>query len=64
MRGWVSFVGSEGGGKSGAIAYTSSRPPKLNGVDPQACLTDVLNRIADQEITLLDELMPGRYGQP
>ena len=31
---------------------------KLNGVDPQAWLTDVLGRIADHKITWLDELMP------
>ncbi len=36
---------------------------KLNGVDPQAWLTDVLGRIADHKITRLDELMPCRYAQ-
>ena len=36
---------------------------KLNGVDPQAWLTDVLGRIADHKITRLDELMPWRYAQ-
>jgi transposase len=34
---------------------------KLNGVDPQAWLTDVLSRIADHKITKLDELMPWNY---
>jgi len=33
----------------------------LNGVDPQAWLTDVLGRIAEHKITRLDELMPWRY---
>jgi transposase len=33
---------------------------KLNGVDPQARLTDVLGRIADYKINNLDELMPWR----
>jgi transposase len=55
------FVGSEGGGKSAAIAYTLIETAKLNGVDPQAWLTDVLGRIADHKITRLDELMPWRY---
>jgi transposase len=36
---------------------------KLNGVDPQHWLTDVLGRIADHKITKLDELMPWRYAQ-
>jgi len=52
------FVGSEGGGKSAAIAYTLIESAKLNGVDPQVWLTDVLSRIADHKITRLDELLP------
>jgi transposase len=55
------FVGSEGGGKSAAIAYTLIQTAKLNGVDPQAWLTDVLGRIADHKITRIDELLPWRY---
>ena len=55
------FVGSEGGGKSAAIAYTLIGSAKLNGVDPQAWLTDVLGRIADHKITRIDELLPWRY---
>jgi hypothetical protein len=34
---------------------------KLNGVGPQAWLTDVLARIADHKITRLSELMPWSY---
>ena len=55
------FVGSEGGGKAAAIAYTPIETAKLNGVDPQAWLTRVLARIADQKITRLDELPSWRY---
>jgi hypothetical protein len=43
------FVGSAGGGKSAAIAYTLIQTAKLNGVDPQAWLTSVLGRIADHK---------------
>jgi len=57
------FMGSEGGGKSAAIAYTLIETAKLNGVDPQAWLTDVLGRIADHKITRIDELLPWRYAQ-
>ena len=57
------FVGSEGGGKSAAIAYTLVETAKLNGVDPQAWLTNVLDRIADHKITRIDELLPWRYAQ-
>ncbi len=58
------FVGSEGGGKSAAIAYTLVETAKLNGVDPQAWLTDILGRIADHKITRIDELLPWRYAAP
>ena len=54
---------SEGGGKSAAIAFTLIETAKLNGVDPQAWLTDVLDRIAEHKIAKLDELMPWRYAE-
>lgn len=57
------FMGSEGGGKAAAIAYTLIETAKLNGVDPQAWLTDTLSRIADHKITRIDELLPWRYAQ-
>ena len=57
------FMGSEGGAKSAAIAYTLIETAKLNGVDPQAWLTDTLSRIADYKITKLDQLMPWSYAQ-
>ena len=60
-RWWTSTLGSEGGGRSAAIAYTLIGSAKLNGVDPQAWLTDVLGRIADHKITRIDELLPWRY---
>ena len=54
-------MGSERGGKSAAIAYTLIETAKLNGVDPQAWLTDVLARIADHKITRVSELMPWKH---
>ena len=61
-KNWL-FAGSERGGKSAAIAYTLIETAKLNGVDPQAWLTDVLGRIADHKINRIDELLPWRYAQ-
>lgn len=55
------FMGSEGGGQSAAIAYTLIETAKLNGVDPQAWLTETLGRIADHKINRIDELLPWRY---
>ncbi len=57
-------MGSEGGGKAAAIAYTLIETAKLNGVDPQAWLTDIFGRISDHKITRIDELMRWRYGKP
>ena len=57
------FMGSEGGGQSAAIAYTLIETAKLNGIDPQAWLTDVLDRIADHKINRIDELLPWHYAQ-
>jgi len=51
------------GGKSTAIAYTLIETAKLNGIDPQAWLTDILGRIADHKITRLNDLLPWNYTQ-
>lgn len=59
-KNWL-FAGSERGGKAMAIASTLIETAKLNDVDPQAWLTWVLGRIADQKMTRLDELLPWRY---
>ncbi len=50
-------VASDGGGKSAAIAYTLIETAKLNGIDPQAWLTDVLGRIAEHKINRIDKLL-------
>ncbi len=59
-KNWL-FAGSEGGGKAAAIAFTLIETAKLNGVDPQAWLTEVLGRIAEHKITQIDDLLPWRY---
>ena len=55
------FVGSEGGGKAAAIAYTLIETAKLNSIDPQAWLTWVLQRLPDHKINRLEGLTPWRY---
>ena len=57
------FVGSQAGGKTAAIAYTLIETAKLNGVDPQAWLTDTLARIPDYKITKVDDLLPWRLSR-
>ena len=56
-KNWM-FAGSQRGGNSMAIAFTLIKTAKLNGVDPQAWLTWVLERVADHKINRLDELIP------
>jgi hypothetical protein len=41
--------------------YTLINTAKLNGVDPQAWLTDVLARIADTPLSRLPELLPWNW---
>jgi hypothetical protein len=55
-KAWL-FAGSERGGERAAIMYTLIQTAKLNDVDPQAWLADVLARIADHPITNLAALL-------
>ena len=43
------------------IPHKRSAPAKLNDVDPQAWLADVLARIADHPASRLDELLPWNW---
>jgi transposase len=57
------FMGSQGGGKSAATAYTLIETAKPNGVDPQAWLTDVLGHMSGHKVNRIDELLPWRYAE-
>ena len=59
-KNWI-FAGSERGGRSAAVAYTLIETAKLNGIDPQAWLTHVLDHIAEHKINRIDELLPWNY---
>jgi hypothetical protein len=45
-------------GYPGNVGYAFIESAKLNGIDPQAWLTDVLSRIASHKIGRIDELLP------
>ena len=45
-RNW-SFAGSDKGGERAAAIYSLLETAKLNGVDPEAWLRDMLTRVAD-----------------
>lgn len=55
------FMGSIGGGKAAAIAYTLVETCKLNNVDPEAWLTWVLQRLPEHKINRIDNLMPWNW---
>ena len=45
-------------GERAAAMYTLIGSAKLNGIDPEAYLSDVLARIADHPINRIQELLP------
>ena len=56
-KAWL-FAGSDRGGQRAATLYSLIITAKMNDVDPQAWLADVLARIADHPVQRLDELLP------
>ena len=52
------FAGSDRGAERAAALYTLIETAKLNGLDPEAYLRDVLARIADHPAKRLTELLP------
>ena len=62
-RNWL-FAGSRSGGERAAAIYSLIATAKLNSIDPQAWLADVLRRIADQPASRLDELLPWNWREP
>ena len=59
-KSWL-FAGSDRGGERAAAMYTLIGTAKLNDVDPQAWLADVLARIAGTPQTRLHELLPWHW---
>ena len=57
---WL-FAGSDRGGARAAAMYTLIGTAKLNDVDPQAWLADVLGSIAGTPQSRLDELLPWNW---
>ena len=59
------FCGSDTGGDRAASIYTLVQTAKLNGVNPEAYLKDILTKIADgHHINRIDELTPWRVFPP
>ena len=62
-KAWL-FAGSDRGGQRAAVMFTLIQTAKLNDVDPQAWLADVLARIADHKISDLAALLPWNWRRP
>jgi transposase len=59
-KNWL-FAGADTGAETLARAMTIIESAKMNGLDPQAYLADVLDRIHDHKINRLDELLPWNW---
>ncbi len=59
-KNWL-FAGSQVGAQTLASAMTLIETAKMNGLDPRAYITDLLNRIHDHKINRIDELLPWNW---
>src|SRR4051812_10774087 len=59
-KSWL-FCGSDRGGRRAAAMYSLIVTAKMNDVDPQAWLADVLARIATHPAHRLDDLLPWNW---
>ncbi|ANL38185.1 IS66 family transposase [Rhizobium phaseoli] len=62
-KSWL-FAGSDRGADRAAFMATLIMTAKLNDIDPQVWLADVLARIADTSITRLEQLLPWNWTPP
>jgi transposase len=59
-KNWL-FVGSDKGGETAAVLISLCTTCKNLGIDPQAYLRDVLDRISTHPARRIDELLPDRW---
>ena len=62
-KSWL-FAGSDRGGQRAAMMYSLITTAKMNNVDPQAWLADILARIASHPAHRIEELMPWNWIAP
>jgi len=57
----LTFAGADQGGQRAAAIYTLIQTAKLNDVDPQAWLADVLAHLQDHPAKRINELLPWNW---
>jgi transposase len=62
-KSWL-FCGSDRGGQRAAVMYSLIVTAKMNDVDPQAWLADILARIAAHPAQQIDKLLPWNWRAP
>lgn len=56
-RNWT-FLGSDTRGERAAVIYTLIQTCKLNGINPEAYLADLIGRVSDHPANRIDDLLP------
>jgi len=59
-KSWL-FAGSERGGERAAAAYTLIVTAKMNDIEPQAWLADVLDRLPNMPVSRVPKLLPWNW---
>ena len=59
-KAWL-FAGSEGGALAGSVMFTLLYSCRMQGLDPQEYLTDVLTRLPSHPVTSVHELTPRNW---
>ena len=59
-KNWL-FAGSKAGGERAAALYSVIETAKLNGLEPQAYIADVLTRIGDHPARHIADLLPWNW---
>jgi len=59
-KSWL-FAGSERGGERAAFMYSLTVTAKINDIDPQAWLADVLARLPGTTASRVPELLPWNW---
>jgi transposase len=62
-KNWT-FAGSDEGGRRAAAVYTLVQTCRLNDIDPQAWLADVLARLPEHPASKTADLLPWNWKRP